>query len=807
MRNICILLILILTISCKNNTHKPSNLISLAPNHASLLIKTNSLEGLKSVFKNNSLLNQFSEKKTLSNLNNKLNFLNYLTPSDELLLVFSEDQNDSLQISIITKYHKHLFNLDSVPNRSIETINTKEGSLTKTTLENQTIYSIIKDSIFFASNDRALAEAAFNKKAPNLILQELYKTASNEKSVSIIINTEKNKFNPNFFNDISLQKIQISTYFLLDADLTPDQLKFDGITIARDSTNSLINSFKNTFPQDNQLSKICPPDSDGFLSFTFHDFKIFENNLARFRKQDSILNDPVFESIQEAGVIYKNDQRAIVLNSIDATEMNHYFGIQNQLESYRDIAIYTNDKPEIFSALFAPFITYDNATQFINMDDFFVFSNNTDLLKDIISSYQNNATLYTSSAFENLMENMSDASSLFLYANNTNLKKIINSNFANDINNTDFNASAIQFVYESNFAHVHAILQKTKKSPSSNSVFEYANVALDTDLLTVPQFVNNHTNSDKDVIVQDADFNLYLISKDGKILWKKKLDSKILGKIEQIDTYKNGRLQFAFATQRQVYVLDRTGKDVGSFPLKFRDEITQPLSVFDYDKTRDYRLMVTQGASVLLYDKQGKMISGFNYKKAENTINTQPQHFRIGKKDYIVFVQGNELEILSRVGKTRVQIKNNIDFSNNPITLYDNTFTTTTVSGDLIQIDENGKMARTNLNLGEKHGMTSTNKTLVTLSENILRIKTHKIELDFGDYTTPKIFYVNDKIYVSVTDLQSKKVYLFDSLGQSIQNFPVYGNSTIDLDIIDKGMHPKIVTKGDKNSIIIYQIN
>lgn len=807
MRNLCILSILILTISCKNNIHKPSNLISLAPNHASLLIKTNSLEGLKSVFKNNSLLNQFSEKKTLSNLNKKLNFLNYLTPSDELLLVFSEDQNDSLQISIITKYHKHLFNLDSVPNRSIETINIKEGSLTKTTLENQTIYSIIKDSIFFASNDRALAEAAFNKKAPNLILQELYKTASNEKSVSIIINTEKNKFNPNFFNDISLQKIQISNYFLLDADLTPDQLKFDGITIARDSTNSLINSFKNTFPQDNQLSKICPPDSDGFLSFTFHDFKIFENNLARFRKQDSILNDPVFESIQEAGVIYKNDQRAIVLNSIDATEMNHYFGIQNQLESYRDIAIYTNDKPEIFSALFAPFITYDNATQFINMDDFFVFSNNTDLLKDIISSYQNNATLYTSSAFENLMENMSDASSLFLYANNTNLKKIINSNFANDINNTDFNASAIQFVYESNFAHVHAILQKTKKSPSSNSVFEYANVALDTDLLTVPQFVNNHTNSDKDVIVQDADFNLYLISKDGKILWKKKLDSKILGKIEQIDTYKNGRLQFAFATQRQVYVLDRTGKDVGSFPLKFRDEITQPLSVFDYDKTRDYRLMVTQGASVLLYDKQGKMISGFNYKKAENTINTQPQHFRIGKKDYIVFVQGNELEILSRVGKTRVQIKNNIDFSNNPITLYDNMFTTTTVSGDLIQIDENGKMARTNLNLGEKHGMTSTNKTLVTLSENILHIKTHKIELDFGDYTTPKIFYVNDKIYVSVTDLQSKKVYLFDSLGQPIQNFPVYGNSTIDLDIIDKDIHPKIVTKGDKNGIIIYQIN
>src|SRR5690606_26746301 len=111
-----------------------------------------------------------------------------------------------------------------------------------------------------------------------------------------------------------------------------------------------------------------------------------------------------------------------------------------------------------------------------------------------------------------------------------------------------------------------------------------------------------------------------------------------------------------------------------------------------------------------------------------------------------------------------------------------------------------------NLNLQGKHSITATNKTLVTLSDNILHIKTHKIELDFGDYTPPKIFYVNDKIYVSVTDLQAKKVYLFDSLGKSIDKFPVYGNSTIDLDNIDKEKSPEFVTKGNQNGIIIYQI-
>ncbi|MGC1630608.1 MAG: hypothetical protein WA749_00710, partial [Gelidibacter sp.] len=429
MRNIGLLFTLLLIISCKNTPSKPSVLITLVPNNASLVIKTTSIEGLKSVFKNNSLLSQFSEGNSIKHLNSKLNYLNHIKPSDELLLVFGKDKIDSLQISIITKYHKGLLNLDAVQNRSTETITTNGMSLTKTTLDQEIIYSIIKDSVFFASNDRTLVEAAFNQKEADPLLKELYHKSNNEQSLSIIINTKQKSFQPNLFFDQNLNKIKFSNYYLLDADLTLDQLKFDGITIARDSSKSLLNVFKNTFPQDNQLAKICPPDSDGFLSFSFHSFKTFHENIVQFRKQDSLIGDSVFESILEAGVIYRNEQQAVVLNSIDATNMNSYLGTQNSLESYRDITIYNFDKPNLLSDLFAPLITYKAATNFINIDDFFVFSDNIELLKDIISSYQNNATLYTSDAFEDLMDELSDASSLLVYANGNNFKKIINSNF------------------------------------------------------------------------------------------------------------------------------------------------------------------------------------------------------------------------------------------------------------------------------------------------------------------------------------------------------------------------------------------
>ena len=96
---------------------------------------------------------------------------------------------------------------------------------------------------------------------------------------------------------------------------------------------------------------------------------------------------------------------------------------------------------------------------------------------------------------------------------------------------------------------------------------------------------------------------------------------------------------------------------------------------------------------------------------------------------------------------------------------------------------------------------------MVTLTENKLNIKSRSVELDYGDYTAPQIFYINDKIYVTTTDLQAKKIYLFDSLGKPIANFPIYGNSAIALGNIDKDNNLEVITKGDDQSIIVYEIN
>ncbi|HMR17636.1 MAG TPA: PQQ-binding-like beta-propeller repeat protein, partial [Mariniflexile sp.] len=516
-----------------------------------------------------------------------------------------------------------------------------------------------------------------------------------------------------------------------------------------DSTKSAINIFKNTIPQENQLQNIAPMDSDGFLSLTFKNYKNFEKNQMAYRKTDSIASTALFDAIVEVGVVYKAENRAVILNSLDVINTEDaLIGERTPIESFRGIDIFSFSKPQLFYKTFSPFISFKNATKYCELDTFFVFSDNMTMLQNIISNYQNQTTYSEQDAFKTIKKQLSNASSLLFVTNSNTLKTVLNSNFNGEFDGDfgNYTTSALQFIYDSNFAHVNAIVKKSKTRAVQNSVSEEWNIKLASDILNQPQFVTNHLTKEKEIVVQDVKNNLYLISNKGKIIWKKQLEGAVLGSVEQIDIFKNGRLQLAFATTNRVYVIDRDGKDVAPFPGKFNDEITQPLAVFDYDKNKDYRLMVTQGKNILVYDANLKTVNGFNFKAADDAIIAQPKHFRMGSTDYLVLKSKNKLYILDRTGNPRITPKTTQTFSNQPIFLNNNAFTTTTSNGNIVAVDAKGRVSTQNLNLSEKHGIDASSKTLVAQSENKLSIKNNAIEIDYGTYTAPSLFYLNDKI-------------------------------------------------------------
>ena len=245
-----------------------------------------------------------------------------------------------------------------------------------------------------------------------------------------------------------------------------------------------------------------------------------------------------------------------------------------------------------------------------------------------------------------------------------------------------------------------------------------------------------------------------------------------------------------FSTTKKVYVLDRLGRNVEGFPLSFKDRITQAVAVFDYDKNKNYRLLVTQDKSLLMYDGKGKRVKGFSH-QSKKPVNSQPQHIRYNSKDYIVFIAGDKLSILNRRGKKRINVKETIKFSGQKIYFYNNKFTTLDSDGALVQVDTKGRVSKQSLGFDPLTEIITSSRTLAA---------------QWANYLPPQLFYVNDKIYIALTDQQLQKVSLYDSNGVLFSGFPVYGFSQIDLSNADRNSSLEFICQSGASELIMYQL-
>ena len=434
-------------------------------------------------------------------------------------------------------------------------------------------------------------------------------------------------------------------------------------------------------------------------------------------------------------------------------------------------------------------------------------------LKNILGNYLDRNSIESNPSFKSLMKKLADENSFLWIGKPKNLLKSWEQNNAlADIKNLvdeEYPFAAFQGVAEEDFSHLHFNLQKNIPSAKQGGAKNVYTLELNSGVENPPQWFKNHRNKGKDVVVQDKDNVLYLFSNTGKLFWKKQLPGKIIGEIHQVDLYKNSRWQLAFRTANRLMVLDRNGNVVKPFNIKLpMSSDPLPLAVFDYDNNRNYRFLIAQDRFLFMYNNQGKRLNGFTLKKVNSKIISPPKHIRLQRKDYILIsLEDNTLKIVSRTGKDRVKVKGKIAFNNNEIFSYLNTFVTTDQEGNLIQVDTKGNKVVSPLNLAPNNRIDATTKTLVTLSENILNIKGVPVELPFGSYTTPKIFYLNNTLYFSITDTTEEKVYMFYSNGKPVEGFPVYGKSAVDLTNSDKDKALEMVVATENNSLLIYEIN
>ena len=793
-------------ISCDPAPSKLKVLSDFIPRNPSVVFSINDFEALKSDLKNNSFLSNLKNAQAYSYLKNKEIF-KYLHPNSKSILCISEG-NDEPAFTFMTKLNKDLFNVDSIAGHTIENSSFNSFTFQKVIINKQAIFTTVEDSIFFASNsEKTLANILSGKNENNAIFKKIT-ALSNHQDLTVFIPANEILANQILFN--------FGSWAALNIEVLPDALTASGVVLTNDSIPQLISVFKGLNPQQNEIAKVTPTNANTVVSLTFDDFTLFQNNLQNFRGIKSIKDEEtvLFEAVNEVSKISFSKGNAIVLKSIDPQLTNEALqNFSSPKAPFKGIMIHRFNEPNLFVNHFLTFTNRTAPKEVFILDNFFVFSENEEVTQNIINSYLLNNCLSSTSYYKEALSQLSDESSLLVMKLNGDYSGAISTLLKTEIAPVSFKKypiAILQFNYDRDFAHVNFVCKEASKSNSkkvAGKVTQINSIQLENELLNDPAFFSNHRTGGKDIVVQDVTNKMYFISSGGKILWTKKLKNPILGKIEEVDLLRNGKKQLAFTTKNNFYILDRTGRAVAPFPKKFRDEITQGISVFDYDNNRKYRFVITQGKEPLMLDGKGKKVKGFKFKKTKSNIVFPPQHFRIKSKDYIIIAEENgKLNILSRIGKPRVTVSKTFDFSNTPITLEKSKLVVINKDNSKNSVDLDGKTITNKLKVTSYH-FTVKGKTKVTLDDNLMRINGVLIELPFGIYTAPTISIVNRKTYISITETQENKVYVYNKSGNLLSGFPVYGTSIIDLGDLTKNGKTNFLVKGADKNIILYEIH
>jgi hypothetical protein len=196
-----------------------------------------------------------------------------------------------------------------------------------------------------------------------------------------------------------------------------------------------------------------------------------------------------------------------------------------------------------------------------------------------------------------------------------------------------------------------AVVMQEEEVPINESV-DTMIVAANPAMTAGPFEVINHQTRAKESVVQLSDMSLVLNGTDGKPLWKRTLDSKIVGSLYQVDALKNGKLQMVFCTEKALYVVDRKGNDLDGFPLALPDAVSGSVAVFDYDQNRTYRLLVPcANGKVYNYNLQAKNTEGWKLPEFPDPV-LRMLHARTGSEDHLIAIdtQG-KVHVLKRNGQ------------------------------------------------------------------------------------------------------------------------------------------------------------
>ena len=776
--------------------------IDFIPTESHTILNINDLDTTKEIFQSNPLIpNIYSESEIISSRLNDLT----IRESKNGILSLSPYGKDQVAYTFVSKI---VVNDSIFQNEKFDHIY-QNNNIYSRKINDETIFMTLIDNFFISSNrdliiENIIRDLKSNKKLDSELLK-ISKTLDTNEPFNILVRS-KDFSNSNFMlrNISTFPKVK-SSWIGYDFQNSLNELKLNGVTRINDSINSKLSLLSNIPPSKVSSFKIIPDTFKSSLTITISDSERFIFNLKNYLKVNDIYSDNfLFSSISlinEVTVVSDEEDFIILgINSLDQIkELFKYVETNdseiNSIEINEDLKLLLN------------YMNFNSNLNYASIhDDLMIITNSISQLRKLNNLISINKVLSSNSNFINLMNKKSEKYNFIWIANS---EKIFDKENNSSINFDDYPFMTVDGILSQDIALLNTSIIEADKFSNAGDTYTEFIVSTNNEIITNPIWLKNHLNDEYDFVFQDSSNYLYQYSNNGNLNWKRELSGKIIGDIEQIDIYKNGRLQLLFRTSERLYLLDRNGNEVEELSIDLDGGINiNPISVFDYEKNRNYRIVVTSDNQIRMYDSTGKIVSGFKPVEFSSNIINNPVHIRIDGKDYLVFqLENGEVKILNRRGEDRIIIDEKVQYSKNNFYSYLDFFTTSDSQGNLIQINTDGEFNRVKLDLSSENYINVLDDNLVYISNNTLSIKGINVELPPGRYSEPKIFNSNKGLLIGTSDLSKDRIYLYDDKGKLINGFPLEEGSSIDLVDSDKDGKLEIISRMKKYSVVSYEIN
>lgn len=840
--------------SVKKFEHKVNALDSLINKH----------KLIKNLLKNRRLI-IMAEKQGKKRLDFSFLFkLNNLREQNQVLHYFKQFGNRGNHQLGSRKYNKvKLYSIrkDDTHQLSYASINGALIVSTSPLLVEQAIrQTTVKNNLLNNKHFNRVSEIAGKHVAANLYI--------NFENFSEVMSIPLNDPYQNYIRELT----DFGRWSVLDINLKQEALLLNGFTIHDQERNEVIDLFKDQEPVKMDMESVLPSNTAAYISLgisnkssylknlrdLYYDKEVFDDYrswISKTEEQYQFNPEEVFYDLlnQEIGLAFMNpdiknprDKAFIIMK----TKGEKY--VKSRLSQISGDAFSESEKPHmenitideetqyplyklpidnLFSNLFGDIFHDISNRYFTIVDRYAIFAGSRELLQEVVYSNILNKTLSHNQTHQAFSEYLSDQTNFHFYANMYRSPSLVSNFLRPDLREgiqknqkhlRKFQALSYQLMGNGDMIYNNLFIKYIPEiSKEPQTIWE---THLDTAIDFKPALVANHYTGENEVFVQDLNNKIYLINKVGRVLWEKQLDERIMSEIYQIDYYKNGKLQMLFNTKNKIHLIARNGEYVEGYPVGLPSPASAPLSVFDYDNNKNYRIfMPCENKRVYDFSKEGEIITGWRFGKTDTEVTRRVQHFRVGTRDYIVFADKYQIYILNRRGEVRVQPEEQFGRSRkNLFTLEtQNSSTrprlvTTDINGTVHYVYFNGEVETSEIHtFSPDHHFQYKDadgdglKDFIYLDDDKLEVyksKNNKLfehTFDASISGPPIYFYfsASDR-KLGVVAEQKNRIYLLNGKGEMHRGFPLKGSTPFTIGYLEEQDNNFHLIVGDETNFL-----